>query len=278
MDDYNSGNIKIRKVLIFVVIVVAILGLTLWGGTSIGRSQATTDTQDLADNLSQTQNQLSQITTMSASLQTKLTNAQDDYSQLQSQFTALQDVYAALQAQFTSDQQNLLSVQTQLTTAQQNVVNLRAQLANSQQSSAALQTQLATALQNAATLQNQLTQTQSDLDRKLAALDEWNKWFHSAPFAPALVLSPASGPAGSGISVNGNNFTAGSSGVVFFDTNRNGALDSGEPNQNVTVSASGTFTATLIVPSAVAGVYPVMAAFPAGSSPMASINFAVTAG
>ncbi len=65
MDDYNTGTIKIKKVLIFIVIVGAILGLTLWGGTSIGRSQATTDAEALTENLSQTQDQLSQMTSMS---------------------------------------------------------------------------------------------------------------------------------------------------------------------------------------------------------------------
>jgi len=277
MDDYNTGTIKVKKVLIFVAIVVTILGLTLWGGTSIGRSQATTDAQALTENLSQTQDQLSQMTSVSTKLQTKLTAAQDDYSLLQTQFAALQDQNANLQSQLTAAQQALSALQSQLAAAQQNLATLQSQMANAQQSNAALQTQLANAQQNVASLQTQLTTAQQNIGSLQDQLSAWYTWSHSAPSIPSLTLNPASGPAGTTASVSGSGFIASSSGVVFFDVNRNGVLDTGEASQIVTVSASGNFTVTLVIPAASAGVYPVMAAFPAGSTAQASVNFTVTA-
>jgi uncharacterized protein YlxW (UPF0749 family) len=277
MDDYNYGSIKIRKVLIFVAIVATILGLTLWGGTSIGKSQATTDAQELSQNLTRTQDQLFQMTSMSARLDTKLTAAQDDYSQLQSQFTALQTENSALQSQLTAAQQNLSALQSQLTAAKSNVANLQAQLASAGQSNAALQTQLTTTQQNITSLQTQLSTAQQNVNTLQDQLTAWYNWLHSVPSSPSLNLSPATGPSGTSVTVTGASFITGSGAVVFFDNNRNGTLDSDELNQTVTVSAAGAFTVTFAVPAVAAGVYPVIAASLSGSTSLASINFTVTA-
>lgn len=98
----------------------------------------------------------------------------------------------------------------------------------------------------------------------------------STPTGVSLNLSPASGPAGTSVMVTGNGLVANTNGGVFFDTNRNGAYDSGELLQNVTTSSTGTFSSTLVVPSVPAGAYPILAAFPIGVSAQASATFTVT--
>jgi hypothetical protein len=83
----------------------------------------------------------------------------------------------------------------------------------------------------------------------------------------AISLSPSSGPPGTSVTVSGSGFLAGASGVVWFDTNGNSAVDPGEPNVPVTASGTGTFTATLTVPDVAAGItYQIRADVPLGGS------------
>ena len=98
----------------------------------------------------------------------------------------------------------------------------------------------------------------------------------STPTGVSLNLSPASGPAGASVMVTGNGLVANANGGVFFDTNRNGAYDSGELLQNVSTSSTGTFSSTLVIPSVPAGAYPILATFPIGVSAQASATFTVT--
>jgi hypothetical protein len=77
------------------------------------------------------------------------------------------------------------------------------------------------------------------------------------------------------VTVSGSGFAASASGVVWFDTNGNGAVDAGEPQVSVTASASGTFTATLTIPSVAAGTYNIRADVPSGGSVEASATFTV---
>ncbi len=94
----------------------------------------------------------------------------------------------------------------------------------------------------------------------------------------ALTLSPASGLAGSTVAVAGTGFGSNTFGGVFLDINGNGSFDAGEPLQYVTTSATGGFSTTLAIPSALAtklGPYNVRAAF-ALSSAQAAATFTVS--
>jgi hypothetical protein len=92
---------------------------------------------------------------------------------------------------------------------------------------------------------------------------------------PAISLSPTSGPPGTTVTVSGSGFAASVSGVVWFDSNNNGALDSGEPSASVTTGPLGTFTATLTVPTVAAGTYNIRADVPSGGPVEASATFTV---
>ena len=92
----------------------------------------------------------------------------------------------------------------------------------------------------------------------------------------ALTLSPACGPAGTTTSVTGSGFVGNAAGRVFFDSNKNGQYDSGEPSQSVTTNATGGFSTTLTIPSVAAGSYGILADCPIGSPVETSATFAVT--
>lgn len=89
--------------------------------------------------------------------------------------------------------------------------------------------------------------------------------FNITTNGPNIIVNPATGPAGSLITVTGNGFTANATGTVFLDLNRNGAYDAGEPNQSLTTSVGGAFSITLTAPSVPAGTYQVMVSIPASS-------------
>lgn len=94
----------------------------------------------------------------------------------------------------------------------------------------------------------------------------------TATSGPVITLSPTSGPVGTTITINGYGFVANTSGLVFFDTNRNGNNNAGEPIQYLMTTANGTFSTTLIVPAAAPGTYPVLAGFVTAG---ASENFTI---
>jgi hypothetical protein len=91
----------------------------------------------------------------------------------------------------------------------------------------------------------------------------------------AISLSPTSGPPGTTVTVSGSGFGAGDSGTVCFDSDDNGQCDVGEPSASVTASATGTFTATLIVPDVAADTYDILADVPSGGSVEVSASFTV---
>ena len=101
----------------------------------------------------------------------------------------------------------------------------------------------------------------------------------TAPAAPtagaSLVLGSASGVAGSVISVTGSGLPVSTYGLVFFDVNRNGACDPGEPVQYLTTTASGTISTSLTAPAAAPGVYLILAFF-GPNTPQASANFVIS--
>jgi hypothetical protein len=92
---------------------------------------------------------------------------------------------------------------------------------------------------------------------------------------PAISLSPTSGPPGTTVTVSGSGFAASVSGIVWFDSNNNGAFDLGEPSASVTTGPLGTFTATLTVPTVPAGTYNIYADVPLGLPVEASASFTV---
>ena len=258
----NTDHINKRAVVVFVVIVLVVLALAVWGGTLLGKSRAATQNQELSANL---------------------TSAQQQLAQLQSTSAGLQKNEDALQAQLAAAQQNMATLQAQLAAAQQNMATLQAQLAAAQQNNATLQTQLAAAQQNNAALQTQLAAAQQNITALQAQLAAWYAWSRNAPPVPAtagpsIILSSTSGPMGTSITITGNGFAANTIGNVVFDINRNGTSDPGEPIQNVTTLSSGTFSTTLVVPSLPPGTYPVLAVFPIGAPAQASATFTVTTG
>ncbi len=98
----------------------------------------------------------------------------------------------------------------------------------------------------------------------------------TVPTGPTgLVLGSASGVAGSVISVTGSGLPVNTYGLVFFDVNRNGACDPGEPVQYLTTTASGTISTSLTAPAAAPGVYLILAFF-GPNTPQASANFVIS--
>jgi hypothetical protein len=96
--------------------------------------------------------------------------------------------------------------------------------------------------------------------------------------AAAITLNPTSGPPGQLIIVTGTGFTGPATGVVWFDTDNDGAVDTGEPQ----VSASADGTGALSVPNPLAapavprGNYNVKADVPLGTIiPDASASFTI---
>ncbi len=98
----------------------------------------------------------------------------------------------------------------------------------------------------------------------------------TVPTGPTgLVLGSASGVAGSVISVTGSGLPVNTYGLVFFDVNRNGACDPGEPVQYLTTTASGTISTSLTAPAAAPGVHLILAFF-GSNTPQASANFVIS--
>ncbi len=98
----------------------------------------------------------------------------------------------------------------------------------------------------------------------------------TVPTGPTgLVLGSASGVAGSVIGVTGSGLPVNTYGLVFFDVNRNGACDPGEPVQYLTTTASGTISTSLTAPAAAPGVYLILAFF-GPNTPQASANFVIS--
>jgi hypothetical protein len=91
----------------------------------------------------------------------------------------------------------------------------------------------------------------------------------------AISLSPTSGPVGTSVTVSGSGFASGAA-QVCFDSNNNNQCDAAESPVSVTVSASGTFTTTLTIPSVAAGTYNILGDQPTGGTAEASATFTVT--
>ncbi|KFD40482.1 hypothetical protein HY02_00640 [Peptococcaceae bacterium SCADC1_2_3] len=92
--------------------------------------------------------------------------------------------------------------------------------------------------------------------------------------APVLSLSPLGGPAGTELTVSGSGFMPGGEILVWFDANRNGIKDNGEPSITVPSGSYGKIIATLTVPAGLSpGAYPVRAGLPGDGA--APANFTV---
>ena len=94
---------------------------------------------------------------------------------------------------------------------------------------------------------------------------------------PRLTVIPSSGSPGSVIPIRGSGFAGNAHGLIFFDVNRNGVFDEGEPTQSFTTDSYGAFSTTLTVPSVAAASYPIQADIPNGGVIEASMNFTVLA-
>ena len=93
-----------------------------------------------------------------------------------------------------------------------------------------------------------------------------------------LTLNPTSGVPGTVITITGSGFVINTAGRVWFDINRDGVIDAGEPQVAVTTTAAGAIPAgiTLTVPVVTPAIYPVRADIPLGGSVEASANFTVS--
>ena len=103
------------------------------------------------------------------------------------------------------------------------------------------------------------------------------------PATPALAvttltLTPASGPPATPITVTGSEFALSTSGVVWFDSDGDSAIDAGEPQVSVTTNGSGALsaTSTLPVPTVPRATYSVRADVPTDGIADASSPFTVT--
>ena len=93
---------------------------------------------------------------------------------------------------------------------------------------------------------------------------------------PSISLSPTSGPPGTTVTVSGSGFATPASGFVWFDIDDDNAIDIGEePFVPVSTGSSGTFTATLTVPTVPAGTYKIKADVPSGLPVEAFATFTV---
>lgn len=98
----------------------------------------------------------------------------------------------------------------------------------------------------------------------------------------AITLSPIAGPCNTRVTFTGSGFAAGASGSVFFDSDRDGIYDPGEPGQRgpyfVTATRIGTFGVVfdLTVPMVAGGEYSICADIPRGGSLEAGATFSVT--
>ncbi len=237
----------------------------------MGASGAANQVQDQKAKLESATEQLSQSRSASTTLQTQLESVQADLAQSQSYISALQQNDATLRTQLTSAQTQLSQMQSQYGSLQDSNAALQTQLTAAQQTIAALQAQLAAAQQTIAALQTQLA--------------AWYAWYRNPPpnaltttpgTGPSITLSSTRGSGGTTRTITGNGVAANTYGGVFFDINRNGTYDSGEPIQYLTTSSAGTFSTTLIVPSVPPTAYPVTADFPIGPPAEASATFTVT--
>ncbi len=295
----DEGAKNKKALAIVIASLLILLGLATWGGIKLGASGAANQVQDQKAKLESATEQLSQSRSASTTLQTQLESVQADLAQSQSYISALQQNDATLRTQLTSAQAQLsqtqsqygslqdsnAALQTQLASAQTQLSQMQSQYGSLQNSNAALQTQLTSAQQTIAALQAQLASAQQTIAALQAQLAAWYAWYRNPPSnaptttpgtGPSITLSSTSGAAGTTITVTGSGFAANTYGGVFFDINRNGTHDSGEPTQYLTTSSGGTFSTTLIVPSVPPTAYPVTADFPIGPPAEASATFTVT--
>ncbi|MEH7097804.1 hypothetical protein, partial [Neobacillus vireti] len=90
--------------------------------------------------------------------------------------------------------------------------------------------------------------------------------------APKLTTNTTSGIAGSTVTVSGSYFSSYESGYVYFDANGNGVKDSGEAYTSTNGGSSGTFAASLTIPSISAGTYYIRYS---GSSSVSPVSYKV---
>ncbi len=96
--------------------------------------------------------------------------------------------------------------------------------------------------------------------------------------APSISLAPSSGLWGTTTTVTGTGFTNNRNGYVWFDTDKDGVRDTGEPSRSVRTTNQGNIPSgiTLTVPTGVAAdTYPIQADIPTWGSIEASAPFTV---
>jgi hypothetical protein len=96
--------------------------------------------------------------------------------------------------------------------------------------------------------------------------------------APSISLAPSSGLWGTTTTVTGGGFSNNRSGYVWFDTDKDGVRDTGEPSRSVRTTNQGNIPSgvTLTVPTGlVADTYPIQADVPTWGSIEASAPFTV---
>ena len=101
----------------------------------------------------------------------------------------------------------------------------------------------------------------------------------STAFAAASIsLAPSSGEWGTTMTVTGGGFSNNRNGYVWFDTDKDGVRDTGEPSRSVRTTNQGNIPSgvTLTVPTGVAAdTYPIQADIPTWGSIEASAPFTV---
>jgi len=81
---------------------------------------------------------------------------------------------------------------------------------------------------------------------------DYDKLYGEAPIVSSserIVLSPSSGLPGTVANISGFGFAHNTSGIVWFDMNCDRLVDVGEPSVSIITDDTGTFTATLTLPS-----------------------------
>ncbi|MFA4917385.1 MAG: GEVED domain-containing protein, partial [Syntrophales bacterium] len=97
---------------------------------------------------------------------------------------------------------------------------------------------------------------------------------------PSLTLAPTSGAPGTVITITGSGFNPRTVGVLWFDSNGNNTIDTGEPQVAVTATATGTIPAATTLTVAISttpGIYLVRADIATGGTVEASATFTTSA-
>lgn len=126
-----------RGLILGILVVCAVLGLAIWGGSLVGTSRAKQQQQETQGQLTSARTEVSQMQSSYTNLQrdnvtlrTQLMSTESALSQMQASYVGLQQDNAKFQGQLTSTESALSQMQSSYSSFQQDNTRLRVQLAS----------------------------------------------------------------------------------------------------------------------------------------------------